>query len=234
MHITSDTTPLFLGTVHSEKCLAALPKLRPGDVDVIEFRADAFLPQPLQALEQVRATGIPWIFTLRDISEGGKCDLPVNEKIALFEDLSVGASWIDVELATAQSHPALLDSLKKLPALLIFSHHNFEAMPERTQLLHNRQQAFDLGADVFKVAAFAEHTRELHTLFSLLDHSPLPVSAMGMGPMGHASRLALAIAGSVLNYGFLGAANAPGQWFAPDLKRAFLHAQEERNQAPGS
>jgi len=42
--------------------------------------------------------------------------------------------------------------------------------------------------------------------------------------MGHPSRLALAIAGSVLNYGFLGGPNAPGQWYAPALKTAFHQA----------
>ena len=42
---------------------------------------------------------------------------------------------------------------------------------------------------------------------------------MGMGKFGKASRLALAKAGSVLNYGYLDCPNAPGQWEATELKR---------------
>jgi 3-dehydroquinate dehydratase-1 len=41
---------------------------------------------------------------------------------------------------------------------------------------------------------------------------------MGMGPVGKLSRLVLAKAGSVLNYGYLLEANAPGQWPAWELK----------------
>jgi 3-dehydroquinate dehydratase-1 len=40
---------------------------------------------------------------------------------------------------------------------------------------------------------------------------------MGMGPLGRLSRLVLAQAGSCLNYGYLRAANAPGQWSAKEL-----------------
>jgi len=42
---------------------------------------------------------------------------------------------------------------------------------------------------------------------------------MGMGNFGKISRLTLAKAGSVLNYGYLDHPNAPGQWEARDLKR---------------
>jgi 3-dehydroquinate dehydratase-1 len=41
---------------------------------------------------------------------------------------------------------------------------------------------------------------------------------MGMGGLGRVSRLTLAKLGSLLNYGFLGEANAPGQWPARQLK----------------
>ena len=47
----------------------------------------------------------------------------------------------------------------------------------------------------------------------------IPLSVMGMGALGPSSRLALARCGSVLNYGFLGTANAPGQIAAPRMKQ---------------
>jgi 3-dehydroquinate dehydratase len=41
---------------------------------------------------------------------------------------------------------------------------------------------------------------------------------MGMGAYGKVSRLVLAQAGSCLNYGYLGTANASGQWPVSVLK----------------
>ena len=41
---------------------------------------------------------------------------------------------------------------------------------------------------------------------------------MGMGPWGRVSRLVLAKCGSLLNYGYIGTSNAPGQWPAHELK----------------
>jgi 3-dehydroquinate dehydratase-1 len=46
----------------------------------------------------------------------------------------------------------------------------------------------------------------------------LRLSVMGMGPWGRVSRLVLAKSGSLLNYGFIGTSNAPGQWPVARLK----------------
>ena len=50
--------------------------------------------------------------------------------------------------------------------------------------------------------------------------SKIDQSIEGMGPLGKASRIAFAKAGSVLNYGYLKEANAPGQWPAIELKQS--------------
>jgi 3-dehydroquinate dehydratase-1 len=42
---------------------------------------------------------------------------------------------------------------------------------------------------------------------------------MGMGQLGCASRLLFAKAGSVLNYGWLGAPQVAGQWGAREFRR---------------
>jgi 3-dehydroquinate dehydratase-1 len=52
----------------------------------------------------------------------------------------------------------------------------------------------------------------------LLRHPGVPISVMGMGEYGKLSRLLLARAGSVLNYGYLDVVQVPGQWPAPLLK----------------
>jgi 3-dehydroquinate dehydratase-1 len=52
----------------------------------------------------------------------------------------------------------------------------------------------------------------------LLENSPLPLALMGMGRLGMASRVMLAAAGSVLNYGWLHRPNVTGQWSARELR----------------
>ena len=85
------------------------------------------------------------------------------------------------------------------------------------------RRAFSAGADVFKIATA---TNEPRTLARLLEFSATPArghrAVMGMGKFGQVSRLALACAGSILNYGFLDKPNAPGQWEAREL-RALIH-----------
>jgi 3-dehydroquinate dehydratase-1 len=49
---------------------------------------------------------------------------------------------------------------------------------------------------------------------------------MGMREFGKVSRLALAQAGSVLNYGFLGELQVPGQWPVAVLKERLREITE--------
>ena len=76
-----------------------------------------------------------------------------------------------------------------------------------------------LGLDSVKIATFLNSQDDLIRLMKLLTgHRRLPMSVMGMGALGRLSRLTLAKLGSLLNYGFIGDSNAPGQWPAPRLK----------------
>ena len=54
-----------------------------------------------------------------------------------------------------------------------------------------------------------------------------PLSVMGMGPLGKASRLLFARAGSLLNYGYLGEPQVSGQWSALTLKARLEEVMEE-------
>ena len=70
-----------------------------------------------------------------------------------------------------------------------------------------------------KIATTLRGPGDLARLLQLLESMKrLPLSIMGMGALGRASRLVLAKCGSVLNYAHLGESNAPGQWPARQLK----------------
>ena len=82
-----------------------------------------------------------------------------------------------------------------------------------------RRRAFAEGADVFKLACLADDAASVARLLDFAsEYKAGPVAVMGMGKFGQVSRLVLACAGSILNYGYLDRPNAPGQWEARELK----------------
>jgi 3-dehydroquinate dehydratase-1 len=103
---------------------------------------------------------------------------------------------------------------------VVVSDHHFRATPPMARLLERQRDAFRAGADIFKIATRTPTARELARLLDFITRpAAKPRAVMGMGAMGKISRLALAQAGSVLNYGYLDTPNAPGQWEARELKQ---------------
>ena len=77
-----------------------------------------------------------------------------------------------------------------------------------------------LGLDSVKIATFLNSQEDLIRLMKLASAPHRQrISVMGMGPWGRVSRLVLAKCGSLLNYGYIGTSNAPGQWPASELKQ---------------
>jgi 3-dehydroquinate dehydratase-1 len=102
---------------------------------------------------------------------------------------------------------------------VIASAHYFRSMPRTAALRRVIRQAHGAGADICKLAALAETPVALAQLLGVFGKpAPLPLSVMGMGRFGKISRLLLAQAGSILNYGYLDQPNASGQWEARLLK----------------
>ena len=102
---------------------------------------------------------------------------------------------------------------------VIVSDHHFKTTPPAVRLQQTIRRAHAAGADLCKLAARADTPAALARLLALFARRPpLPLSVMGMGRLGKISRLLLAQAGSVLNYGYLDQPNASGQWEATLLK----------------
>jgi 3-dehydroquinate dehydratase-1 len=96
-------------------------------------------------------------------------------------------------------------------------------MPTLAAMRDRRSRAFDAGADIFKLAALADDARSVSRLLDFISTAGThPLAVMGMGKLGQASRLVLACAGSILNYGYLNKPNATGQWEAKELKALLL------------
>ena len=103
--------------------------------------------------------------------------------------------------------------------LAVISCHDFRGTPGLPVLRSKVRRAAAAGADVAKIATLLRSPADLAVLLQLLSwKSPVPLAVMGMGPLGRAARPVLAIAGSVLNYGYLDRPQVPGQISAARLR----------------
>jgi 3-dehydroquinate dehydratase-1 len=163
---------------------------------------------------------VPLIVTVRHPAEGGAHALGSARRRELFVQFMPFAALIDVELRSTGSLAGIIDDARSRGVRVIVSDHHFKTTPSVARLRELIRRAHRAGADIFKLAALAETPAALGRLLDFLSSKqPLAMSVMGMGRFGKVSRLVLAQAGSVLNYGYLDQPNASGQWEAPLLKK---------------
>ena len=131
------------------------------------------------------------------------------------------ATFIDVEVRSLTALRATIETARAAQVGLIVSDHYFKTTPSLAQLRARRAAALAVRPDIFKIATLTSTPAHFATLLNFLTATKTPpvLSAMGMGAFGKVSRLALARAGSSLNYGYLGEVQVPGQWPAVELKR---------------
>ncbi len=133
-------------------------------------------------------------------------------------ELLPAAVLVDVEIRSLRGMKEVLTEARKAGVGVIASFHDFQKTPPTSRLEDLVKQACDAGADGLKIATRADSPADVARLLNLLENSPLPLAVMGMGRLGMASRVMLAAAGSVLNYGWLHRPNVTGQWSARELR----------------
>jgi 3-dehydroquinate dehydratase-1 len=77
---------------------------------------------------------------------------------------------------------------------------------------------FDAGADIAKLAVMPESMQDVLNLLQVTHDSRAPVCTISMGDLGKHSRIVASCYGSVLTYGSVGDAVAPGQLRVDELK----------------
>jgi len=215
------SAPLVVGAISSADCLEGLSQVSSiaCDCDVLEVRLDS-IRLPLSELHAHAAQlPLPRIITARHPDEGGDGGLDASQRSALLEAHLDVAVLMDVELRSVSD---LLPVIRKAQAAgigVIGSFHDFASTPSDDVLQGAVDFALQFKLNAVKIATSLHGAGDLARLISLAAREKrLPLSLMGMGPLGRTSRLALAKCGSVLNYGYLGQSNAPGQWPAKRLK----------------
>jgi len=207
------TKPRIVAAIHSAESLRAALRLRPGIVDLLELRVDHFADDPAPLLRAAPRLGAPLIVTVRHPAEGGQNALKTARRRELYAQFLPFADCIDVELRSAKALATTIAGARAAGVSVILSAHDFRGTPSAAHLREIVRRAAAADADVCKIATRADTPAALARLLALFAKpAPLPLGVMAMGRFGKLSRLLLAQADSVLNYGYLAAANAPGQW----------------------
>ena len=215
--------PLAVGVISDESALEHFVSLPPAArqalCDVAELRLD-LLKLPAEDL-RTRLTGntLPLLLTARHPDEGGQGPADPAARAAMIEPLLDLAALVDLELRSAMQMQSTLKKARDLGVPVIGSFHDFHATPSDDVLLGALNFGQQAGLDALKIATYLNTQDDLIRLMKLAAGTHrLRLSVMGMGPLGRVSRLVLAKAGSLLNYGFIGTSNAPGQWPVARLK----------------
>lgn len=187
--------------------------------DVAELRLD-LLKLPAQDLRaRLAGNEVPLLLTARHPAEGGQGPEDPAGRAAMIEPLLDLAALIDLELRSAMQMQSTIQKARAVGVPVIGSFHDFQATPSDDVLLGAVNFAQQAGLDAVKFATYLNTQEDLTRLMKLAGGTHrLRLSVMGMGPWGRVSRLVLAKCGSLLNYGFIGTSNAPGQWPVARLK----------------
>jgi len=227
--VATITDAADLRSVESLKLLKPRPSL-------LEYRLDLLCRETEIAdstlLQQALGQAIPILLTARHPAEGGANDLTPQERAELVSPRLSQAAAIDIEIRSLKEEKAFWAGIREdidrhtSPPVLIGSYHDFHSTPDLSTLKAVVQLGIDLKVDVVKIATFLQKPSDLATLSELLATTEAPLSVMGMGPLGPQSRLELAQAGSLLNYGYTETESAPGQMSAASLIQRLLDGTE--------
>ncbi len=212
--------PLVVAPLSNDGDLGCLPTLDISQqCDLLELRLDGLF-QNLEAIAPAIANlSCPILATARHPDEGGENNLSVAQRSELLARFTPLVSWMDVELRSITELSPVIEAARASGVGIIISFHDFESCPPIEILREKVATALEAHADIVKLAVRMETNAELFAVAQLIEEFPeAQLSLMGMGPLGKLSRLVLAKAGSVLNYGYLDQPNAPGQWPSAQLK----------------
>lgn len=208
-----------VGTIHSAAGLRAAMRLDSGDLDFFEIRVDSFVGREEELLRKLPQLKLPLIVTVRHAAEGGAQPLSAAKRRKHYKKFIPHAALVDIELRSAKSLADVIVEAQKSGVGIILSYHDFQKTPSVNQLCDLASTGRKAGADIFKVAATVASGADVAALAAFQNRQKMPLSLMGMGKYGKVLRLLFAQAGSVLNYGYLGSAQVPGQWPAVLLKK---------------
>ena len=194
--------------------------------DILEIRFDLLnITNPHDAKKLVNdiksATNLPCIATNRLQSEGGKWSGTEEDRIELLIDILELVDAVDIELSADEDvRDLVVQNAKNAGKTVIVSSHDFNKTPVVDLMRKTLDDCFNAGADIAKLAVMPESMQDVLNLLQVTHDSKAPVCTISMGDLGKHSRIVASCYGSVLTYGSVGDAVAPGQLRVDELKTA--------------
>lgn len=208
---------LVVATAHTGQGLRQAARLRSGEVGFVEVRLDALGSDEPRLKAHLGSLRVPVLLTARHPAEGGGARLSLGERRSILQAFLLKSDALDVELRSAASLSSILEDARRRGIKRVISFHDFRGTPSLPRLRQIVRRSASAGADIVKVATHLRRASDLAVLLLLQSTAKVPLATMGMGPLGKASRLVLAAAGSRLNYGYLDKPQVSGQWPALEL-----------------
>ncbi len=195
----------------------------------IDWYTDVFDAEKFNAVAskiREKLQGKPLLITFRSKKEGGEKKIEPCEYAALLERVieSRAADLIDIELSQgSELAKSLIQKAHEAKVGVIMSRHDFEKTPDAENLIASMEEMAECGADVCKIAMMPHSYADVATLLSATGtmkerHPEKLLITMSMGQKGCVSRLCGGLFGSVMSFGSIGKASAPGQVSASGLK----------------
>ncbi len=215
--------PRIVGTVHLKSELSKLPELVEKQVvDILELRVDQLYQQGREvvtnSLVEMKEFQLPIIATIR---KGEGYNFGEAERAELFGKLIPHVDAIDIELG-AEIRDEVIERAKSHNKSVILSEHNLIETPSDEEIENLLSGLSSSGADILKIALFANSSDDIARLMSLtLKHSmKYALVAMSLGNLGTISRIIAPFFGSCLSYGYIEKPVIPGQSNLPSLNNA--------------
>ena len=124
---------------------------------------------------------------------------------------------IDVEAFTGEEIvKSMIQEAHSYGVKVIASNHDFDATPEKDEIVRRLRMMQDYGADIPKMAVMPRNKQDVLTLLSATlemseQFADRPIITMSMAGTGVVSRLSGETFGSALTFGAATKASAPGQ-----------------------
>lgn len=202
-------------------------------VDVVEWRADWYedgfdfmmLEEVLKELREVLGD-TPLLLTYRTVEEGGQIDLcKYGYPNIITAGIKTGCvDMVDVQLFRGPEQVnKIVTAAREHGVKVVMSNHDFNATPEKDEIIARLRQMQDLGADIPKIAVMPKSPQDVITLLAATEemtrlYADRPIITMSMSGTGVISRLAGEVFGSALTFGAAKKASAPGQIGVNDLR----------------
>ena len=170
--------------------------------DLVELRIDEFTGHE-QVKALIRQSTLPCIVTCRPVWEGGRCELPEGDRLAVLEAASMeNPAYIDVELKAYRQFTVIGESNERVPREkrpgMIVSSHDFSDRPARLNNILAEMAAS--AGDVNKIVWFARTIRDNLEAFEIQHRMIRPTIALCMGEAGLISRVLAKKFGAFLTF----------------------------------